>query len=39
MNAFFSIPHCLQDPWLPELFPLFEDVKKIAPPSAYDIVG
>lgn len=29
----------LQSPWLPELFPLFEDVKKIAPPNAYDIVG
>jgi THO complex subunit 2 len=28
-----------QSPWLPELVPLFEDVKKIAPPNAYNIIG
>ncbi|KAJ7755620.1 transcription factor/nuclear export subunit protein 2-domain-containing protein [Mycena maculata] len=34
-----SVPPAPENPWLPELFPLFEDVKKIAPQSAYDIVG
>ncbi|KAJ7067990.1 transcription factor/nuclear export subunit protein 2-domain-containing protein [Mycena amicta] len=28
-----------ESPWLPELVPLFEDVKKIAPSTAFDIVG
>ncbi|KAF7301535.1 hypothetical protein MIND_00719000 [Mycena indigotica] len=28
-----------ESPWLPELVPLFEDVKRIAPANAYDIVG
>ncbi|KAF7355034.1 THO complex subunit 2 [Mycena sanguinolenta] len=34
-----SAPPVPESPWLPELVPLFEDVKKIAPPNAYDIVG
>lgn len=28
-----------QNPWLPELYSLFEDVKKIAPGPAIDIIG
>nr|GAT53854.1 predicted protein [Mycena chlorophos] len=29
----------VEGPWLPELQPLFEDVKRIAPAPAYEIVG
>ncbi|PIL37228.1 hypothetical protein GSI_00921 [Ganoderma sinense ZZ0214-1] len=28
-----------ENPWLPELYPLFEDVKKIAPGVAIEIIG
>ncbi|KAL1944225.1 hypothetical protein VTO73DRAFT_3410 [Trametes versicolor] len=28
-----------ENPWLPELFPYFEDVKKIAPGNAAEIIG
>lgn len=29
----------LQNPWQPELFALFDDVKEIAPAPATDIIG
>lgn len=29
----------VQGPWVPEMRALFEDVKKIAPKAAYDIIG
>ncbi|TDL29757.1 hypothetical protein BD410DRAFT_710827 [Rickenella mellea] len=28
-----------ENPWLPELFALFEDCKKVAPGNTYDVVG
>ncbi|KAJ7667690.1 transcription factor/nuclear export subunit protein 2-domain-containing protein [Mycena polygramma] len=34
-----SAPLTPESPWLPELVPLFEDVKKIAPLNAYNNVG
>ncbi|KAJ7283481.1 transcription factor/nuclear export subunit protein 2-domain-containing protein [Mycena rebaudengoi] len=34
-----TAPPVSENPWLPDLLPLFDDVKKIAPAKAYDIVG
>lgn len=28
-----------QSPWLPELSALFDDIKKIAPGNAYEVIG
>jgi THO complex subunit 2 len=28
-----------QSPWLPELAALFDDIKKISPGNAYDVIG
>ncbi|CAL1701359.1 unnamed protein product [Somion occarium] len=28
-----------ESPWLPELYPLFDDIKKIAPGNAADVIG
>lgn len=37
---FLSSPHeFFQGIWLPELSTLFEDVRKIAPGDAYDVIG
>ena len=32
-------PETPQGPWLPELTAIFDDVKKIAPGAAYDVIG
>lgn len=32
-------PETPQGPWLPELTSIFDDVKKIAPGNAYDVIG
>lgn len=29
----------MQSPWLPELSAIFDDIKKIAPGNAYDVIG
>lgn len=36
----FGIQTCLlQSPWISELAALFDDIKKIAPGNAYDVIG
>ncbi len=42
MSAQISASHTVgffQSPWVPEIKALFDDVKKIAPKAAYDIIG
>ncbi|KAF7331994.1 hypothetical protein MKEN_00079700 [Mycena kentingensis (nom. inval.)] len=39
ISIHFCADTILQSPWLAELVPLFEDIKRIAPASAYDVVG
>ena len=34
-----SFMNFFQNVWLPELAALFEDVRKIAPGNAYDVIG
>ena len=39
LNASHGSHMVVQGPWVPEMRALFEDVKKIAPKAAYDIIG